>query len=63
MAKSQIIKIITLLFLFLATADTLAVVNVGDPAPDFTLTDSYGNTFTLSSKLGQTVVLFFLGYS
>ena len=40
-------------------ADTSAMPNVGDTAPDFSaLTDS-GETLRLSSLRGQAVVLFF----
>jgi protein SCO1 len=38
----------------------LEVENPG-PAPDFTLTDQFGNPFTLSEQQGQVVLLFF-GY-
>ena len=37
-------------------ADEIAV---GNPAPDFTLTDSDGNTVTLAEYKGQPVLLFF----
>ena len=34
-------------------------MNIGDTAPDFTLTDGRGNAWTLSEHLGKTVVLLF----
>ena len=34
-------------------------LNPGDPAPDFTLPDQDGNSVSLSSLRGQTVVLYF----
>ena len=37
----------------------VAVADVGTVAPDFQLTDTDGNGFTLSQHRGQTVVLFF----
>jgi len=35
------------------------VLNPGDPAPDFTLSDQDGNSVTLSDLRGKTVVLYF----
>ncbi len=35
------------------------VLNVGDPAPDFSLPDATGNLVTLSDLRGKTVVLYF----
>ncbi|HUO73091.1 MAG TPA: thioredoxin-dependent thiol peroxidase [Solirubrobacteraceae bacterium] len=34
-------------------------LNVGDPAPDFTLPDQEGNSVSLSGLRGKTVVLYF----
>jgi peroxiredoxin len=34
-------------------------MNIGDPAPDFTLKDGDGSDWTLSDKRGKTVVLLF----
>jgi peroxiredoxin Q/BCP len=34
-------------------------IQIGDPAPDFTLLDQQGNAVTLSSFLGKTVILYF----
>jgi len=34
-------------------------LNVGDRAPEFSLTDTYGNVVTLSSLKGKRVVLYF----
>lgn len=41
----------------LAVASTGFAAGVGEPAPDFTLTDIDGNAVTLSSLKGKTVVL------
>ncbi len=38
-------------------------LNVGDPAPNFTLTDTNGNSHTLSNYQGKVVVLMWFGYS
>lgn len=38
-------------------------VGVGDPAPDFTLNDTNGNSHTLSNYQGKVVVLMWFGYS
>ncbi|MFH1497058.1 MAG: redoxin domain-containing protein [Verrucomicrobiota bacterium] len=43
--------------LTLAVASTGFAASVGQPAPDFTLTDIDGNAVTLSSLKGKTVVL------
>jgi peroxiredoxin len=37
--------------------------NVGDSAPDFSLTDLSENTVTLSQYKGKVIALFFLGYA
>ena len=37
-------------------------VQVGDPAPDFQLVDTQGNTHTLSQYQGQVLFLNFFGY-
>jgi len=50
------ILLATLLTLFLA-APALAKVSIGQPAPDFTLTDSNGKTRSLSQFKGKVVVL------
>jgi thioredoxin-dependent peroxiredoxin len=34
-------------------------LNIGDPAPDFSMQDANGNTVTLSEFKGQRVVMFF----
>jgi len=45
------------LALFACSGPTLAEVAVGDPAPEFTLTDLDGESVTLSELRGKTVVL------
>jgi len=46
------------------TAARTSPVNVGDIAPDFTLTDQQGGKVTLSAARGQmpVVLIFFRGY-
>ncbi len=39
-----------------------AAISVGDVAPDFTLNDIFGNSYTLSELEGSVVVLFIVGY-
>lgn len=36
---------------------------IGNPAPDFTLQDQNGQSFTLSEQVGKVVVIFVFGYS
>ncbi|KAA3596805.1 MAG: T9SS C-terminal target domain-containing protein [Calditrichaeota bacterium] len=54
-------------FLILALLTTLPSftfgIGVGDQAPDFTLTDTNGNSHTLSNYQGKVVVISFFGYS
>lgn len=38
------------------------VANVGQPAPDFTLTAQYGGDHTLSDYQGRVVLLMIIGY-
>ncbi len=54
---------ISILFFMIAVLPLAAAVNVGDQAPNFTLTDHTGQSFNLAQKLGNPVVLFFMGYS
>lgn len=54
-------QLLTLAFLVLS-AFTFAQ-NVGDTAPDFTLTDTNGDEFTLSAHQGKVVAVFLFGYS
>lgn len=48
--------------LFMAIGSAHAFT-VGTEAPDVTLTDSWGNSHTLSSYRGSVVVLMFFGHS
>ena len=52
----RILSTISVALLVLASASALAV-KVGDPAPDFTGTDSNGKTLTFSEYKGNYVVL------
>ena len=45
------------LFAIFATAAQAPELKVGDPAPDFSLKASDGQTYTLSKLKGKTVVL------
>jgi cytochrome oxidase Cu insertion factor (SCO1/SenC/PrrC family) len=57
----QILKSLTKstvgVFALLASAAMAIAAQVGQPAPDFTLTDIDGKTHTLSDYKGKTVVL------
>jgi peroxiredoxin len=48
--------------LFLVTFTGMAQ-DVGDEAPDFSLTTLNGNSFTLSNYRGKVVFIFFFGYA
>ena len=52
--------ILILLALAISAAPS-AAVSVGDNAPGFTLTDMDGNSQSLSSQIGNVVLLFFFG--
>lgn len=60
--KSKFV-LFTLLLLVSGVYSAQAVVRVGDVAPDFTLLDTGGNQFKLSTKRGNVIVLFWMGYS
>ena len=49
------------LLLLAALSMGLKGQSVGDPAPDFTLNDINGESFTLSENLGKVVFIFFFG--
>lgn len=51
------------LLLTLAATPALAQARLGEPAPDFTLTDSDGVSHTLSDLHGRVVVLWMVGYA
>ncbi len=49
--------------LILIAASLTLAQNVGQPAPDFTLTDTNGNTHSLSDYRGKIVYIYWFGYS
>jgi len=51
------------LFLLLLAVSSAHAFTVGTEAPDFTLTDSWGNSHTLSDYRGNVVVLMFFGHT
>ncbi len=55
-------RIIHTVLLLIGFSGMLLAQNVGDPAPDFTLTSLDGNAVSLSDYQGKVVFLFFLGY-
>lgn len=46
----------------ISVVPALSTVIVGQKAPDFSLTDSRGNIYSLADSSGKVVVLFFVGY-
>ena len=60
--KRTRVPLLAFLALLLA-APSLLAVQVGEVAPDFTLTDTQGVQHTLSDYRGTVVMLFFFGYS
>jgi len=46
-----------------ALASPAAALQVGDPAPDFTLVDTNGQSWTLSALRGKVVLLALFGYN
>ena len=50
-----------LLTLGLLFALPAAALDVGDPAPDWTLQDTSGVSYTLSDHLGKVVLINFMG--
>ena len=63
MSKKPLLVSIFLVFIVLLAAcggeTSSDEIAVGNPAPDFALTDSDGNTVTLAEYRGQPVLLFF----
>ena len=50
------------LFFLLIFIISVSAVDVGEPAPDFTLKQYQGGDITLSSYRGKVVYLFFIGW-
>jgi len=48
----QLLFVVSILILTTLVVSLVSALNVGDDAPDFTLTDIDGNEFTLSDRLG-----------
>lgn len=46
-----------------ALASPAAALHVGDPAPDFSLVDTNGQTWTLSALHGKVVLIALFGYN
>ncbi len=46
-----------------ALGSPAAALQVGDPAPDFTLTDTNGQSWTLSALRGKVVLLALFGWN
>lgn len=59
MKKGIIFTCIFILLLMSGCGRGPALLNVGDPAPDFTLVDRQGKTWTLSDLKGQVVFINF----
>jgi len=53
---------LAVLMVSMATAAGAAPVRVGDVAPDFSLMDASGTTFSLSDFRGKVVLLGLIGY-
>lgn len=51
------------IFALLLVCGSAAAFTVGTEAPDFTLTDSWGESHTLSDYRGNVVVLMFFGHT
>lgn len=51
----------TLVYLFLISLPLWAI-NIGEKAPEFTLTSHDGNTVSLSDYQGKVVYIFFFGW-
>ncbi len=56
------LKFLTALVLFVTPLAAYAEVKTGEPAPDFTLTDTNGKSHTLSEHKGKYVVLEWFNY-
>lgn len=51
--------IITIALIIAACGGNAQNINENDPAPDFTLTDAFGETYTLSELKGNPVIIYF----
>ena len=60
-SKLLLVSVMLILTLLLAACGSTSSdeIAVGNPAPDFELIDSDGNTVTLAEYKGQPVLLFF----
>jgi len=56
-------KLISYLFVILSITSVAFAADVGDPAPDFTLSKLGGGDFTLSDYKGKIIYIFWFGYN
>ena len=63
--KTQYMALFPVLFclFFLASSPVMAELQVGSPAPDFTLKDKDGKSYTLSDYRGKIILLNFIGHT
>ena len=60
--KLLLVSLLLVFAIFLSAcggSSSSEAIAVGNPAPDFSLTDSDGNTVSLAAYQGQPVLLFF----
>lgn len=55
----KLLFIISMIFIITSCGGNAQNLNENDPAPDFTLSDAFGETYTLSELKGNPVVIYF----